>query len=197
MSAEINKVLLWICDHIASAGPKVIRARTPSVPPVLVFSDGACEVECTSIGAVLIDPLGICECFGAVMNEATIASWRSSEAQSQVIGQAELFPLLVARLTWQQHLEGRRVIFFIDNESARLALVKAYSPVLASLNIVLQCASFDAKHEISSWYARVPTLSNIADAPSRMCVSKELKALGAVVVPPVCPSGACLDGFLE
>ena len=171
----------------------MIGMRSPEKPPVLIFTDGACEEEGTSIGAVIWDPLGGCECLGAVVSEETVAKWRSKVGQKQVIGQAELFPVVVARLTWRSRVAGRRVLYFLDNESARLALVKAYSPVLASLEIVLQCVEFDAKEQCQSWYARVPTLSNIGDAPSRMRYSSELRELGAKIVEPIIPKGISLD----
>ena len=71
--------------------------------------------------------------------DVVVESWKRSALQRQTIGQAELFPAAVARLTWASKLAGRRVIFFIDNEAARLALVKSYSPVLPSLRLVQDC----------------------------------------------------------
>lgn len=91
--------------------------------------------------------------------------------QKQVIGQAEIFPVLVAKLTWASELARRRVIFFIDNESAKIALIRAYSPILASLKIALECSAWDFQNDCSSWYARVPTICNVADCPSRMELS--------------------------
>ena len=107
--------------------------------PVLVFSDGACEVDGTSIGAVVIAPGVGAQCFGATVSESTLESWRTKMGQRQLIGQAELFPLLVARLTWPDLLRSRRVLFFVDNESARIGMIRTYSPVLPSLGIVLDC----------------------------------------------------------
>ena len=145
------------------------RLRIQALPPVLVFSDGACEEDGTSVGAVLFDPLsGKLQCFGAEISQSTLNTWKSRLEQTQVIGQAELFPLLVARLTWHKILAGRRCIFFLDNESARIAMIRAYSPVLCSLSIVMSCLKWDYENECVGWYARVPTASNPGDAPSRM-----------------------------
>ena len=36
-----------------------------------------------------------------------------------------------------------RVVFFIDNETARLAAIKAYSPILASTRILAEISTFD------------------------------------------------------
>ena len=105
--------------------------------------------------------------FGAVSPSNLAAQWKSRTQQSQIIGQAELYPLLVARLTWASRLKGQRVMFLVDNESARLATIKAYSPVLASTKILAEISRLDYLHEFFPWYVRVPMFSNISDGPSR------------------------------
>lgn len=157
-------------------------------PPIVVFTDGACE-DSTSIGGVIFVPVCALETFGCVLREEDISEWRSKRDQKQVIGQAEIFPILVAKLTWAEYLKGRLAIFFIDNESAKIALIRAYSPILASLKLVLDCSALDFRNDCSSWYARVPTICNIADSPSRMELSSVLIAMRAAVVEPVFPRG--------
>ena len=196
LDEEMRAVLAWIKEHLRSAGPRVIGpCRTER--PILVFTDGACEKEGTSIGGVIVTPEGVVECFGAMLNEETIKAWKKRAEQFQVIGQAELYPIYISKLTWANLLKGKRVLYFVDNESARLALVKAYSPVILSLEIIVRCQMFDYEMETNSWYARVPTASNIGDAPSRMTVSEELKKLGARVVAPKFPEGVRPDKVLE
>ena len=171
-------------DHFLSSGPRTLHPQCTEAP-ILVFTDGACE-DVTSIGGVLIDG-DVQECFGAIVPHRLVDDWKSNFEQTQVIGQAELFPVLVAKLTWASRLRNRRCIFFLDNESARLALVKAYSPVLASLQIVMEVVMWDFVHKLDSWYARVPTCANISDCVSRMSTD-ELRCLGHVsVVKPVFP----------
>ena len=188
--------LNWVIDHLKHAKPRLVESRQV-LPPVLIFSDGACEDEgsLTSVGAVLFDPLSsTLECFGAIVSESRVNAWKSKADQKQVIGQAELFPLLVARLTWHAILKGRRAIFFLDNESARISMVRAYSPVLCSLHIVMACLKWDYDNVCVGWYARVPTASNPGDAPSRM----ELPSpdSGMRVVPPIFPEGHVPDRVL-
>ena len=98
--------------------------------------------------------------FGAVIPSNVADQWKLRSQQSQIIGQAELYLLLVARLTWAHRLRGQRVVFFVDNESASLAAIKAYSPVLASTRILAEISRFDYLHDVFPWYARVPTCSN-------------------------------------
>ena len=196
MSEELTLALQAADRLFDSAGPR--RISPPSeAKPVIVFTDGACEAS-TSVGAVLFDPDGgVVECYGAVVSSAFRATWKTKADQTQVIGQAEIFPVLVAKLTWQRRLAGRKAIYFIDNEAARLGLVKAYSPVLPSLKIIMQCLAFDYEHEALSWYARVPTAANPSDEPSRMMCKVAVGTFGAKVVRPVGPEEATWSEVLE
>ena len=183
---ELQQGLEWLVDHFNSAGPRVVDASS-GLPPVIVLTDGACEESGTTIGGVMYIPGEAPQCFGAKLSEATTSPWKTKLEQTQVIGQAEIFPLLVARLTWSKQLTGRRVIYFIDNESARIGLVRAYSPVLPSLSIILDCLNWDYSHCSQGWYARVPSFSNISDGPSRLV--KPSPESGIVTVAPIFPVG--------
>jgi len=119
---------MWVLVELEKELPKQIGPPREE-QPMVIFTDGACEDSGTSVGGVLVRPDGSTECFGFVVPEQVANSWKTKNGQSQVIGQAELFPVLVARWTWQEDIAGKRVIYFVDNESARLALVKCYSPV--------------------------------------------------------------------
>ena len=189
---ELKVGMRWLVHHFRTAGPRVV-SKARDEPPVLIFSDGACEVEGTTVGAIMFDPLAQAECFGAKLSERTISEWRTRLGQDQVIGQAELFPLLVSRLTWASRLRNRRVLYFIDNEAARIGMVKAYSPVLPSLNLIMSCLGWDYSNNSQAWFARVCSYSNIADGPSRLI--KPAQEI-ATCVSPVFPEGHYPDVVL-
>ena len=123
------------------------------------------------------------QAFGATLTDKAAKALSSKVGQTQIIGQVEILPVVVAKEIWSKEISSRKVIYFIDNDSARLALIKGYSPVLQSLKLIMQAAKFDASNMSASWYARVPTSSNPADAPSRMC-AVELHKKGALLVEP-------------
>ena len=80
------------------------------------------------------------------------------------------------------------MIYFIDNDSARFALIRHYSPHEASADIIWQAAAMDIEARSSSWYARVASASNVADAPSRLRIEEVVRAFGAEKVEPVIPT---------
>lgn len=172
---------------MSTAGPRILGPKS-DLPPAVLFTDGACEEE-VSIGGVLFIPGEAPEVWGCVLAREDVEEWKSKSSQAQVIGQAEIFPVLVAKLTWKDKLAGRRVICFLDNESAKIALIRSYSPVVASLRIVMEVSAWDYSNQCSSWYSRVPTCCNVADDPSCMLISEYLQSLGAKIVKPVLPNG--------
>eukprot|EP00973_Karenia_brevis_P032146 4433034-Karenia_brevis.AAC.1 len=194
LQIKLRYSLSSLCHLIAKAEPRVIGPVSHD-PPVLIFTDGACE-DVVTIGAVMILPEGQVEVFGAEVAPGTVQTWKKLPSQVQVIGQAELFPLLVARLTWAQHIRGKRVVFFIDNEAARIGAVRGYSPSLPSLKVICQMSAWDYVNGVRPWYARVPTESNIADEPSRLRLSNPLFDTARCVVP-VFPSGESFTQILS
>ena len=95
-----------------------------------------------------------------------VQRWRELVGD-QVIGQAEIYPVVLAKLHWRNVLSNRRVLYFIDNDSARFALVKMNTPSPASITLVHTYYNVEAEVPSYSWFARVPSKSNPADWPSR------------------------------
>lgn len=187
LTLEMSTGLRSIRMYMSVAGPRSIEPIS-SVCPVVIFTDGACEPEGTTIGGVLLVQGEQTQAFGAKLTSEAVDLLVSKSGQTQVIGQAEILPILVAKTVWADQIRNKKVVYFIDNDSARLALIKGYSPVLASLRIIMSCAYYDAKLRTSPWYARVPTKSNIADEPSRMGKT-ELTRLNARIVRPFLDDG--------
>ena len=80
-------------------------------------------------------------------------------------------------------MRNNRVVAFIDNDSARFELIRCFSPVQVSMELIIDVVTEAARMSTCLWFERVPTLSNPADGPSRDDCSI-VAALGGVVVPP-------------
>ena len=88
-------------------------------------------------------------------------------AKKQIIGQAEIYPMLVARQLLSDKLRHRDVIHYVDNDAARYGTVKGYSPISTSAWLIHAFWDSEIQYRTRSWLSRVLTASNIADAPSR------------------------------
>ena len=121
-------IRLWL----RSAVPRELGCIQGEV--VRVYTDGACESngELVSCGAVMFRDGFQPEIFGVKVDDEIVRHWRNGGDKLQVIGQAELFPVLLVKAVWGSRLEGKGAIVFLDNESAKCACIKGWSPAKAS-----------------------------------------------------------------
>ena len=91
----------------------------------------------------------------------------TSQGQKHIITEAELLPVLLARLVFRRRFAGRPLLCFIDNEAAKHALIKVASSNDACAAIVEGVGDRDLADGAAAWYARTPSPSNLADDPSR------------------------------
>ena len=164
--------LRWLSSWLGKASPRCLSPMW-HLPPVLLFCDGACEFDgadkpLVTCGAVLVD-LAASEVFyfGIVINDKLADEWRS-EGKRQLVTEAELLPVLLARVIWGKRLYRAKVINFIDSNPALFSCIKGSSLSDNCSNIVRAISFREADQEVWTWYARVPTLSNCADDPSRL-----------------------------
>ena len=169
VSAELIHVVSEALELLATSKPRRVD-RWSETPPVLVFTDGAVEDNCESVthGALLIDPLHhLSLVFGDVVPQHFVRSW-TKFGKRQVIAQAEIFPVLVAKETWANELSERSVMWFLDNEAAKMSLIRNYSPVMDSFVLLQTNAALDVRSQSKNWYSRVPSRSNPSDSASRL-----------------------------
>ena len=169
VTAELVHATSHALELLAQAKPRRITAWC-DVPPVLVFTDGAAEDDMARVthGALILDPWsGQAFYFGDHIPTAFVEFWTRA-GKRQVISQAEIFPVLVAKETWGHILENRSVLWFLDNDSARQSLVRNFSPVLDNFCLLQFNAQLDMLVQARHWYARVPSKSNPSDDASRL-----------------------------
>ena len=155
---------------LAGARPRLVQAILP--PPVRLFTDGACEpagngTMTVTIGGVLFLPGRVPSFFGCTVPEEVTRRW-ASRSDAQVIGQAELLPVVVAKLIWGPLLVDAALVTYVDNDAARFGLVAGASACASSAELIGASARLDARGGIAQWVARVPSAANIADGPSRL-----------------------------
>ena len=115
--------------------------------PLILFTDGACEDEGRSVthGATYYDPEdGTALMFGDYVPDVWTEKWRA-EGKKQLICQAELFPIIIAKNTWRDLLCGRAILWFIDNNSSLAAVIRSYSPVLENYEMLVINAWLDVE----------------------------------------------------
>ena len=166
---DLLSALQFAVDTLKMGGPRCVGAWSMQ-PPVLIFTDGACEQEGSLVthGALLFDPAtGRKEVFGDHVPESMVFQWRRG-GKKQVIFFAEIFPVVVAKATWREVIRGRRVLYFLDNEGARFTFIRSYSAQVNATALLMHSARLDVESRALGWYSRVPSKSNPSDAASRL-----------------------------
>ena len=119
-------------------------------------------------GALLFDPVtGRKEVFGDHVPKCLVERWKGG-GKKQVIFFAEIFPVVVAKATWKDVVQGCRVLFFLDNEGARFTFIRSYSAQVNATDLLMISARLDVQSRALGWYSRVPSKSNPTDAASRL-----------------------------
>ena len=181
VTPELVHVVSEALSLLMEARPRMVQSWSEA-PPILLFTDGAVEDSLQSVthGAVLVDPWKQQSfCMGDHIPSDFVQLWTRS-GKKQVIAQAEIFPVVIAKATWSKNLEGRSILWFIDNESARMSLVRNFPPILDSFFLLQLNARMDVCIQSRNWYSRVPSKSNPADSASRLQFSEYRNSVRSV-----------------
>lgn len=153
--------------------PRVITCL--NLQHTLIFTDGACEGDQfgnVTCGSVVIEPTSRWW-FGIRVPKGLVQSWTTLGGKQQVIAEAEMLPILIAREMLCLSNLVCPVIAFVDNESVKNALIKGYSEVVCLRRMLQVYVEQELSFNLATWANRVPTASNPADAPSRLCVTDD------------------------
>ena len=169
-TSAMDEACSLLCSCINSALPRRIPL---SFDPrySIAFTDGACEgaerglVTC---GAV-VHEIGLAGTwwFHLRISDDLVAHWKKTGDKQQVIAEAELFPIIVAREMMQSGDQLRLLVHYVDNDGVSDSLIKGFSNVLALQFLLHEYVQQEVSLSAVSWVARVPSPSNPADAPSR------------------------------
>ena len=178
ISDEQKLMFGFLKSRLNHSRPRSISTK-PYSPPVLVFTDGAYEpsgdsedtVGVASIGGVIYyreNSSVKCRAFGCILPDDLVKSW-ASKGKKHLIGETELYAVVLARRIWASYLDNQRSIFFIDHGGVMSSCIKGNAKDATWRTLLLRMEQYDERFPSLSWFTRVPSASNIADGPSRGC----------------------------
>ena len=178
LTDTLKDELLWIQDFLRMDAPRVLKAGM-SEDRFLIFTDAALESadSAGSIGMVAYHMSGI-RCLRKVFFSDVVPPEILGLMQKRtlkVISTLELAASFLGVFCLLSGLCGFRVFLFCDNEAARASLISMYSPVVVHNELLKALGEAVVKSSLFLWTARVPSHSNVADAPSRLVVDQLLQ----------------------
>ena len=163
--AQVSEAVAKLKDLIQKSRPREI-ACVHEGPPIIVFTDAAHENDLAPLGAIVFDTAGGNPLvFDGLVPQEIVDKWKS-KGSKQIISQAELFAVVCIRSNLASLLFRRKVIFFVDNESARFCVIRSVSSKNSMQILASHFHLVDVESETYHWIERVPSVSNPADLPT-------------------------------
>ena len=175
--AAMRKSLEFLQQRVLAGKPLKIQRSLHQT--WLIFTDGACDPEARhgSVGGVIYDPQGNCRSFFGESVPQTIMDALLANSMNP-IHELEVVPILLAAHLWGKAYEGSQVVYYIDNESSRMAHIRGHGETLRAAQMIEAFVGIESSLQHRVWFGRVPSYSNPADSPSRLDF-KEVLQLGA------------------
>ena len=133
------------------------------------------------IGAVLFNPQGKPVSYFSKKLPVELIEKLNEAAKQNAIFECEFFALYCAFLVWGERITNA-VVIFTDNNGVRDSLISCSSRNATAKKLLVATMALECKLQLTPWYARVPTDSNMADGPSRYRCQKVID-LGAKEYP--------------
>ena len=113
-----------------------------------------------------MNPCGkIARFFSAWCGSEILKLMNATEAKTATF-ECEFFAIFRAIKLWSDPLARQNVVLYTDNNGVRDTLIACRTSSENARPILEPILRLEAQSFLLSWYARVPTFSNIADAPS-------------------------------
>ena len=158
------------CDYanstLKACRPRILNTQFAK-EPILIFTDGSWEDPYAGVGGVVFDTLNGWRVIYSGELPASLRDKCRNEVGDHLISQIELFAVVAIRFHLSKFLHNRRSIWWIDNEAARFSLIKGLSASPTMRTLTRAFYSLETDLATFNWFERVPSISNIADAPSR------------------------------
>ena len=170
VAGEGGRLLEEMRTVLRAAAPRDVSLRGRRRAPAVVLTDGACEEsgDHVSVGGVLIpSDRSRPRWFHWNVPSRLLEHWRSFLDKEQVIHEAEILPAALSRRLWADQLRGELILHFIDQDAARLNLIRGYARSVAGAEVIDRFWEAEQDIEGSSWIDRVQTDANIGDPASR------------------------------
>ena len=160
---ELEKDIQFLRGLLVGDNGVVCRPLVPPVaPPAVIFTDAEGDGGC---GAVLVvDSLREARSRFATVPECLVEGLKKRKTQ---IVAYELVVPGAAVMSWREAIAGRRVVFYIDNNSALAILQNGRSRRNDLNKIAFQIHDLCHRYHVVPYFLRVDSASNPSDPVSR------------------------------
>ena len=164
LSQALQEAFEWILNNVPKAPPKCFWQ--PCGKTFQLFTDGSFENGRGCMAGVLCRGSGHpWQYWRAEVPQGLVCRWRQDGVEHPIM-QCELLAAAISLSLWGPVISSSFVTLWIDNDAARHSIIAANSYPESNRLIVQACLRAETDFSLRMWVARVPSISNPADAPS-------------------------------
>ena len=135
-----------------------------------IYTDACYEPQAASwkcgLGGVLVNPLGEKVSFFALDLSEQQMNALGDDWKKTIIFRAELLAMVLAFSVRRSRIMSTAFVCFMDNNSARDVAISGCGRNSVANSLIEFLLKLEMASNVTPWYARVPTPSNVADSPS-------------------------------
>ena len=178
--AEDTSLAMHLHRRLLSDGrPRELKPA--SCKPWFIQTDASYDADGddvdAGIGAVLFDQTGKPISYFSKRLSSELVAHLNPLGKQSAIFECEFFALFCAFLLWGGTITNA-VVIFTDNNGVRDSLISCSSKNASAKKLLVATMALECEYQLTPWYARIPTDSNLADGPSRYRCQK-LQSMGA------------------
>ena len=172
LSQALQEAFEWILNNVPKAPPKCFWQ--PCGKTFQLLTDGSFENGRGCMAGVLCRGSGHPWQYWRAEVPQGLVCRRRQDGVEHPIMQCELLAAAISLSLWGPVISSSFVTLWIDNDAARHSIIAANSYPESNRLIVQACLRTETDFSLRMWVARVPSISNPADAPSKLLGSKRV-----------------------
>ena len=169
LSNQTRDALRRFSMFLEHSGPRVLELASTTV--FHIYTDACYEPHnidwACGLGGVLVGPPGIKLGFFSISLSAEQMNLLGALQKKTIIFEAELLAIVLAFAIWGKVLRSASVIAFIDNNASRDVAISGAGRNAVANSLIEFLLKLEMSNNLTPWYSRVPTPSNVADELSR------------------------------
>ena len=167
MNSQLQAALLFFKERLQCGRPRKVHKAMRHTR--FILTDAAFDADGSGgIGGILCSPTGQVEAWYERQLTSHDVSFFMREGQENAIAELETLAVVISVFLWKSLLLSQHIIFGLDNDVARFALMKGYSNSDGVNGLVRLMAVKCEELTILPWFLRVASASNLSDFPSRL-----------------------------
>ena len=162
---ELN-ALRWRTVALKALKPRVVRPYQ-KYPDVLIYTDAATSTQVICALVIKVDQFKTSHTISECATMTTGKRWKTLFNKTNYIYGLEMLALLALVIDPRADIDGKAIVFYLDNDNAVKALVKNKSDTRVIQTMTLLIWHILALRGVRAWFEWVGSDFNPADLPAR------------------------------